>query len=84
MEIRIDVERIDIRPAELKRKIENNDPFWTFAASTWHRLYAPYVPFESGELRDSVTIEPNKITHNAVYAHYMYCLLYTSPSPRDS
>ena len=61
---------IDVRG--MVDKLENDSAFWTFAASEWHRLYAPYVPFESGALRDSVTIAPKTITHNAPYAHYQY------------
>ena len=72
MRISFELESVNINARGMVDKLENNSAFWTFAASEWHRLYAPYVPFESGALRDSVTIEPKTITHNAPYAHYQY------------
>lgn len=70
--LKIGIESVNINARGMADKLENDRAFWTFAASEWHRLYAPYVPFESGTLRDSVTIEPKTITHNAPYAHYQY------------
>ena len=70
--LKIGIESVNIDARGMADKLENDRAFWTFAASEWHRLYAPYVPFESGTLRDSVTIEPKTITHNAPYAHYQY------------
>lgn len=72
MRIRFGLESVNINARGMMDKLENDRTFWTFAASEWHRLYAPYVPFESGTLRDSVTIAPKTITHNAPYAHYQY------------
>lgn len=50
----------------------NNDKFWTFAASEWHRLYAHYVPYRSGDLYKNVTIRPKEIEHNEPYAKEVY------------
>ena len=72
MRISFELQSANINARGMVDKLENNSAFWTFAASEWHRLYAPYVPFESGALRDSVTIAPKTITHNAPYAHYQY------------
>ena len=72
MRISFGLESVKIDARGMADKLENDRTFWTFAASEWHRLYAPYVPFESGTLRDSVTIAPKTITHNAPYAHYQY------------
>lgn len=72
MKIRFGLKTVEINARGMADRLENNSAFWTFAASEWHRLYAPYVPFESGTLRDSVTIAPKTITHNAPYAHYQY------------
>ena len=72
MRIRFGLESVNINVRGMTDKLENDRTFWTFAASEWNRLYAPYVPFESGTLRDSVTIAPKTITHNAPYAHYQY------------
>ena len=72
MRISFELQSANINARGMADKLENDSAFWTFAASEWHRLYAPYVPFESGALRDSVTIEPKTITHNAPYAHYQY------------
>ena len=72
MRISLGLESVKIDARGMADKLENDKAFWKFAASEWHRLYAPYVPFESGALRDSVTIAPKTITHNAPYAHYQY------------
>ena len=72
MRISFGLKSVNINARGMADKLENDSAFWTFAASEWHRLYAPYVPFESGALRDSVTIAPKTITHNAPYAHYQY------------
>lgn len=72
MRIRFGLKSVNINARGMADKLQNDSAFWTFAASEWNRLYAPYVPFESGTLRDSVTIKPKEITHNAPYAHYMY------------
>lgn len=50
----------------------NNDRFWTFAATQWHRLYMPYVPFKTGTLANTVSISPGEINHTVPYAHYQY------------
>ena len=72
MRIYFGLESVKIDARGMADKLENDRTFWKFAASEWHRLYAPYVPFESGALRDSVTIAPKTITHRAPYAHYQY------------
>ena len=35
-------------------------------------LFDPYVPFNTGDLSDSITISPEALTYNTDYAHYMY------------
>ena len=50
-----------------------NDPkLWKFAAVEWHRLYAKFVPMDTGALRDTVLYEPGKVTHYVPYARYIY------------
>lgn len=50
-----------------------SDEFGLFAASEWHRLYTPYIPFDSGAMALMyVTFDPWVITHTAPYAHYQY------------
>lgn len=49
-----------------------SDPFWTFAASEWHRLYQPWVPMDTGALSQTVRITPKVIEHTVPYAHRMY------------
>lgn len=50
--------------------------FWKYAASEWHRLYRPYVPFKEGALYGTVNIKGGALTgtieHTVPYAHYMY------------
>jgi hypothetical protein len=70
VKIRVDIEaRVDI-----KKHLKNirSDAFWTYAASEWHRLYDPYVPMETGALKDTVMIRPREIEHTVPYAHRMY------------
>lgn len=49
-----------------------SDEFWTFAAEQWHRLYAPYVPRDTGRLYSDVRILPGEIEHLAPYAAAVY------------
>lgn len=52
------------------------EKFWTYAASEWHRLYRPYVPFKEGALYGTVNITGGggngTIEHTVPYAHYAY------------
>ena len=53
------------------------DPkFWKFAASEWHRLYSPYVPMDTGTLKNTVDIKgesgSGEIEHTVPYARYQY------------
>lgn len=50
----------------------NDEGFWTFAATQWHRLYSPYVPMRKGKLKNTVSITPGQIEHTVPYAHYQY------------
>lgn len=71
MEITVDLSKLDFRGHA--DKIMNDDAFWTFAASEWHKLYLPYVPVDSGNLgAEQVVIRPKEIEHTAPYAHYQY------------
>ena len=53
-----------------------SEKLWTYAASEWHRLYRPYVPFREGILYNQVNITGGNgqgiIEHTAPYAHYLY------------
>lgn len=50
--------------------------FWTYAATEWHRLYEPYVPYHEGILANTVVITGERgngtIEHTAPYARYQY------------
>lgn len=72
MNIRIELESYHVNAARAKAKVMKDRGFWTFAATQWHRLYKPYVPFDTGTLANSVTITPGCIEHTAPYAHYQY------------
>lgn len=50
----------------------NDEGFWTFAATEWHRLYAPYVPRREGNLEEIVSFNPGEIIHTRPYARYQY------------
>jgi hypothetical protein len=60
---------------DLNDIVQNNvldDELGTFAAATWHRLYTPYVPMDSGMLAQDVRISPWEIVHNVPYAGRQY------------
>ena len=73
--MRLEVESVSIDVAG-HLDLVRSSPFWTFAASEWHRLYRPYVPFKEGILYTSVNISganrQGTIEHTAPYAHYAY------------
>lgn len=48
------------------------DGLWLHAAQAWHRLYAPYVPRDTGRLYEDVRISPGQIEHLAPYAAHVY------------
>lgn len=56
----------------LTRAAVDNDAFWTYAASQWHRLYYDWIPMDTERLADNVTISPGVITHNEPYAAFQY------------
>lgn len=73
----MDIELAEINIDVARHKANIRGPaFWTFAASEWHRLYRPYVPFKEGVLYGSVNISGGNsegvIEHTAPYAHYAY------------
>lgn len=72
MNIRIELEKVDVNPGRISRKIMGNTRFWTYAATQWHRLYTPYVPMDTGTMTNTVSITPGQIEHTAPYAHYQY------------
>ena len=68
MRLRAEV-RIDAQEHVQKLR---SDGLWLHAAQTWHRLYAPYVPRDTGRLYQDVRILPGQIEHLAPYAAYVY------------
>lgn len=65
------IERIDVDVQGHLSKVRSN-AFWTFAATEWHRLYSPYVPYREGMLYNTVRITPKQIEHVVPYARYIY------------
>ena len=63
-EVRIDAQ-------EIVQKLRS-DGLWLHAAQEWHRLYAPYVPRDTGRLYEDVRISPRQIEHLAPYAAHVY------------
>ena len=68
MNIRVE-SHINLTPA--MKKIESNE-LWTLAANEWWKAYYDYVPNDTGNLRQNVTIKPKEITHNVPYASTIY------------
>lgn len=54
------------------KKIETNSELWTYAASTWRDLISPFVPYNTGNLCENVTIDSGEIKYNAPYALETY------------
>lgn len=48
------------------------DDLWQYAAEEWYKLYAPYVPYDTGALCENVVITPGEIWHTAEYAPLVY------------
>lgn len=74
MPMRISVEsKINI-PKNLAKV--RDETFWLFAASTYHRLMSPYVPFETGTLDETVKTKggemKGEVEYFAPHAHYIY------------
>ena len=72
MNIRIELAEFNINAARNRTKVINDWGLWMFAATEWHRLYMPYIPFDTGTLANTVVISPGCIIHTAPYAHYQY------------
>lgn len=64
--------KTQIDSAKLAGAVKNDSQLWLFAASEWHKLYQPYVPWRVGDLAQHVTLEPGQITHIAPYAKKCY------------
>jgi hypothetical protein len=75
---------ININAQGIKDAVSSTQ-LWRFAAVEWHRLYRPYVPFQTGVLYNEVVITPDKygatIEHTMPYAHYIYNGVSKSGSP---
>ena len=62
---------VNINIDRLVKKV-HSDKLGIYAASSWHRLYSPYVPFDSGMLQNTVRISPWEVQHTVPYAYKMY------------
>ena len=49
-----------------------SDALWRAAAEAWHRIYYPYIPYDTGRLADEVRVEPKRVEHTAPYAAAVY------------
>ena len=71
----ITIESVNINVPGHMNRVQGSK-FWTYAASEWHRLYRPYVPFKEGALYGQVNITGGNgvgtIEHTVPYAHYAY------------
>lgn len=72
MKITLSVADVNVDVNGIASRAETDRDFWTFAASEWHRLYEPYVPMQTGTLKDTVDIRPKEIEHTVPYARYQY------------
>lgn len=72
MNIRLEIESVNINARQLHDRIMNDAGFWTFAAVEWHKLYASYVPRREGDLEETVSYNPSEIIHTRPYARYQY------------
>lgn len=61
---------VDVK--KLVDRVMNDRGLWIYAASEWHMLYEPYVPMDTGVLKDTVRIRPKEVEHTVPYAQYIY------------
>lgn len=59
-------------PQATAKRICEDNRVGLFLATTWHRYFSEYTPMQTGNLRDSVSLEPFKVTYNQPYAHYQW------------
>lgn len=72
MKITLTVADISVDVHGITSRVDNDRAFWTYAATTWNKLYDPYVPMDEGVLKNTVVIRPKEITHTVPYARYQY------------
>lgn len=66
--------------SKLSRDLIGGSDTAVFAASSWHKLYNPYVPMDVGTMADEVDYDYEEkngnlvgtVTHNQPYAHAQY------------
>lgn len=68
--MKIDI-KVNLNKLQIVEKIDN-DEFWKFAATQWHRLITPFTPMRTGILFESVIITPGVIEYTEPYAHHVY------------
>lgn len=75
MKINVEVESVRVNVPRIVDKVRS-EKMWRYAAVQWHKLYTPYVPFDTGTLTRDVAFSSNPgigiIDHNAPYARYVY------------
>ncbi|MEG1411475.1 MAG: minor capsid protein [Bacilli bacterium] len=64
--VRINID--DTQMILLKRKLNNNGEAQKFFTSEVKRLSDPYVPFDSGPLKNTARVDKDKITYTTPYA----------------
>jgi hypothetical protein len=67
----MDKVKVELNMPKILNKVEN-DQFGKFLANEWYRLISPYTPRRTGNLEQTVTIEPFKIKYLQPYAYYVY------------
>lgn len=72
MKITLTVADVSVDVHGITSRVDNDRAFWLYAATTWHKLYSPYVPFDEGALRGTVVPRPKEIEHTMPYARYQY------------
>ena len=60
-----------VEAAKHRKKLQNAE-LWTRAAHELQKIYAPYVPMETGRLLRDVRFGPGTIEHRAPYARRVY------------
>lgn len=60
--------------------LDKNGRVQKFFTNTCRRYMEPYVPKDSGNLRDNVEETSNSVIYNSPYAHYQYMGLAMGPS----
>lgn len=82
MAFTVKLEMDDTQKILLKRHLNENGLAQLFMTSEIKRLSDPYVPMQSGTLKNTAVVEPNKLTYTQIYSKYHWYGKVMAGNPR--